>query len=406
MYLSSQQRKELQSALIDAFPTAVSLEQMLVLELNKNLRAIAGEGSLQEVIFKLIQVANAEGWVEDLIRAACNSNDGNQLLKTVAAGLMLIDDPETPPISSPNIPQAQVLKLEVFTFETVKLQREEKKGFLGLSIYEMKLTRRPGQAKYFVEDLGHGVSLEMVEISGGTFTMGTSQKEEKSYDMERPRHQVTIKPFFMGKYPITQEQWEKVAAFCPRINRDLDPRPSHFKGRDDLPVDSVSWYEAVEFCARLSKKTGREYRLPTEAEWEYACRAGTTTPFYFGETITTEVANYNGNYTYENGPKGECRDRTTPVGSFAANAFGLYDMHGQVWEWCADHWHNNYENAPTDGSAWLNDVNDTYRLLRGGSWYGSPGLCRSAYRLWGDPVGVSYLFGFRVVCGGAAARTL
>jgi formylglycine-generating enzyme required for sulfatase activity len=406
MYLSGQQRKELQSALIDAFPTAVSLEQMLVFELNKNLRAIAGEGSLQEIIFKLIQVANAEGWIENLVRAARNSNDGNQLLKTVAAGLMLMGDPETPPISSPNIPQTQVLKLEVFTFETVKLQLEEKKGFLGRSVNEVKLYRRPSHAKCFVEDLGHGVSLEMVEISGGTFTMGTSQKEEKSEDYERPRHQVTIKPFFMGKYPITQEQWEKVAAFCPRIDRDLDPRPSYFKGRDDLPVDSVSWDDAVEFCARLSKKTGRNYCLPTEAEWEYACRAGTTTPFYFGETITTEVANYKSNYTYGNGPTGEYREKTTPVGSFAPNAFGLYDMHGNVWEWCADYWHNDYNGAPTDGSAWLSDNRNEARLLRGGSWYFSPVGCRSAYRYWNDPVIDSSGIGFRVVCGGAAARTL
>jgi formylglycine-generating enzyme required for sulfatase activity len=123
----------------------------------------------------------------------------------------------------------------------------------------------------------------------------------------------------------------------------------------------------------LSKATGREYRLPSEAEWEYACRAGTTTPFHFGETITTDLANYNGNYTYGSGSKGQYRKQTTDVGSFPANAFGLHDMHGNVWEWCQDTWHENYNGAPTDGSAWVDEnANQNRMILRGGSWYNNP----------------------------------
>ncbi|MFM6351221.1 MAG: formylglycine-generating enzyme family protein, partial [Dolichospermum sp.] len=213
-----------------------------------------------------------------------------------------------------------------------------------------------------------------------------------------PQHEVTIKPFSMGKYPITQAQWQAVAAL-PQVNQELKPNPSRFKGAN-RPVESVSWHDAVEFCARLSNYTKRPYRLPSEAEWEYACRAGTTTPFHFGETITTELANYNGNNTYGDGPKGVYRGETTEVGSFKiANEFGLYDMHGNVWEWCQDDRHNNYEGAPTDGSAWISNNAKIYKLLRGGSWGYSPGNCRSASRRYNDAGFGYYSVGFRVVCG-------
>ena len=261
-----------------------------------------------------------------------------------------------------------------------------------------------GTAQYFVEDLGNGVELEMVLIPGGTFTMGGPKGS--GHRSERPRHQVTVPSFFMGKYPVIQAQWETVTVL-DIVNAGLKPVPSRFKG-DNLPVEQVSWYDAVEFCARLSNHTGREYRLPSEAEWEYACRAGTTTPFHFGETITSELANYNANYTYGASSEGEYRDRTTTVGSFEiANAFGLYDMHGNVWEWCLDDWHNNYENAPTDGSPWFDNNNNLYQktnraILRGGSWIDIPAFCRSAFRLNDlrtERDNMNGYIGFRVVCG-------
>jgi formylglycine-generating enzyme required for sulfatase activity len=160
----------------------------------------------------------------------------------------------------------------------------------------------------------------------------------------------------------------------------------------------VTWYEAVEFCDRLSQHTGRLYRLPSEAEWEYACRAGTPTPFYFGDTITTDLANYDGNYTYGSGAKGEYREQTTPVGQFGVNPWGLADMHGNVLEWCEDHWHPSYEGAPSDGSAWITDDANQLRLVRGGSWYLSPVYCRSAFRARRNPNNRYPDLGFRVVC--------
>ncbi|MFM6281938.1 MAG: formylglycine-generating enzyme family protein, partial [Dolichospermum sp.] len=184
------------------------------------------------------------------------------------------------------------------------------------------------------------------------------------------------------------------------------PNLSRFKGdgstslTNHRPVEQVSWHDAVEFCARLSNYTKRPYRLPSEAEWEYACRAGTTTPFHFGDTITTELANYDGNNTYGDGSKGVYREETTEVGSFKiANEFGLYDMHGNVWEWCQDDWHNNYEGAPTDGSAWISNNAKSDKLLRGGSWFVNPGNCRSAYRCYPAAGFGTYHDGFRVVCG-------
>ena len=256
-------------------------------------------------------------------------------------------------------------------------------------------------AQYFIEDLGNGIQLEMVMIPSGSFMMGSPETEEGSRKNERPQHQVTIKAFCLGKYQVTQAQWKAVAAF-PQVNKELKLDPSRFKG-DNRPVEQVSWEDAVEFCDRLSQYTGRTYRLPSEAEWEYACRAGSAKPFAFGDTITTNEVNYDGNYTYGNAPKGEYRGRTTPVGTFQPNAFGLYDMHGNVWEWCQDSWHSNYKGAPTDGSAWLdNEESSNRKLLRGGSWDSFPASCRSASRILNDLDNINYGIGFRVVCSGAA----
>ncbi|ALF55774.1 sulfatase-modifying factor protein [Nostoc piscinale CENA21] len=262
------------------------------------------------------------------------------------------------------------------------------------------INRSPGRAEFFTEDLGNGVVLEMVSIPGGKFLMGSPESEEGRYDSESPQHNVTVPPFFMGKFPVTQRQWQAVAAL-DKVNIDLNPDPSRFKGAN-RPVERVSWDDAVEFCVRLLKKTGKIYRLPSEAEWEYACRAGTTTPFYFGETITTDLANYRGNSTYGSAPNGEYREQTTEVGKFPANSFGLFDMCGNLWEWCQDEWHENYNNAPTDGSAWLSEGSSNIRCLRGGSWLVNPDYCRSASRLFNNRAGRDFIdinFGFRVVCG-------
>jgi formylglycine-generating enzyme required for sulfatase activity len=258
--------------------------------------------------------------------------------------------------------------------------------------------RSKGSAQYCVEEI-NGVGLELVAVPGGTFTMGSPSRERDRSGDEGPQHQVTVQPFYMGKYEVTQAQWRAVASLS-KVSRDLNPDPSHFKG-DNLPVESVSWEDAMEFCARLSRTTGRTYRLPTEAEWEYACRGGSTTPFAFGETITPELVNYDGSYPYGSASKGTYRERTTPVGFMGvANAFGLYDMHGNVWEWCMDYWHESYNGAPMDGSAWETAGDTRYRVLRGGSWVVNAHECRSALRLRQNPVNRYYLIGFRVVAAG------
>ncbi|MCC5899870.1 MAG: formylglycine-generating enzyme family protein [Phormidium sp. BM_Day4_Bin.17] len=299
-----------------------------------------------------------------------------------------------------------VQTLESFDFTVATLQRSlAQQPTRTQESPEWVVQRQQQQAYRFIESLPGNISLEMVAIPGGSFMMGSPEDEPERYDDESRQHEVTVSPFVMGRYPVTQAQWRAVAAMPP-VEKELEPDPSRFKG-DNRPVESVSWYDAVEFCARLSVYTGREYRLPSEAEWEYACRAATTTPFHFGEMITTEVANYDGNSTYNGGPKGDNRGETTPVGHFGiANAFGLSDMHGNVWEWCLDHWHDNYDEdeAPTDGSAWLSDDKDSDRLLRGGSWLLNPRNCRSAYRSYDDPRYDDDVIGFRLVS--VAPRTL
>ncbi|MBO3459577.1 SUMF1/EgtB/PvdO family nonheme iron enzyme [Aetokthonos hydrillicola CCALA 1050] len=261
------------------------------------------------------------------------------------------------------------------------------------------ITKAWRQARYFTEYLLNGIGLEMVYIPGGTFMMGSPEDEKESFDSERPQHTVTIQPFYMGKYQITQAQWRAVANM-PKIQRDLNPDPSYFKG-ENRPVEQVSWDDAVEFCQRLSVFTGREYTLPSEAQWEYAARAGTTTPFHYGETITSQLANYYASDTYVEEPAGEFRQQTSPVGSFPPNSFGLYDMHGNVDEWCADPWHSNYEGAPNDGRVWVDNTTDNnLYVMRGGAWYDYPWYCRSASRnsyARRDDIGNGV--GFRVSCG-------
>ena len=304
-------------------------------------------------------------------------------------------------------------RIEIFKFD-----------LLSVDASGRKVKREKGQVEYLTEDLGNGISLEMVTIPDGKFMMGTGEKEIKMllekfrsdksmsdrFRRENPQHKVTIQSFLMSKYLITQAQWRRVAAL-PKVNWHLKDDPSKFKG-DNRPVEGVSWYDAVEFCARLnrfvegrfSKYTNKEYRLPSEAEWEYAARAGTTTPFHFGETITTELVNYDGSYTYASAPKGEFRQQTTEIGSFLPNGFGLYDMHGNVWEWCQDTLHSTYKQAPKDGSAWV-DNNHEVRMVRGGCWHCYPDYCRSAYRMDHVSKDGNDNIGFRVVCAAPTTMT-
>ncbi len=263
---------------------------------------------------------------------------------------------------------------------------------------QFTVQRKKIQIQHYLEDL-NGVALDMVLIPEGSFLMGSPENEEGRDEYEGPQHPVILPRFFMGRYPITQAQWRAVADTkqFPKIKDDLNPDPSEFKG-NDRPVDSVNWHEAVEFCARLSRYSGRTYRLPSEAEWEYACRAGTTTPFHFGETLSDEVANYRASDTYGRGSEGEYREETIPVGSFPANDFGLHDMHGNVREWCLDLWHNSYEGAPTDGSAWLKNPDLKLYIQRGGSWDSYPRNCRSARRSLNNPADRYLNHGFRVMC--------
>jgi formylglycine-generating enzyme len=255
----------------------------------------------------------------------------------------------------------------------------------------------------------------MVLIKGGTFTMGSPANEPERKDDET-QHKVTVSSFYMGKYEVTQKEYQEI----------MNDNPSYFKG-DNLPVENISWYHAIVYCALRSEKEGltpaytintkqkdpnnkneedsikwtvtwnknaNGYRLPTEAEWEYACRAGTTTPFSTGNNITTSQANYNGNSPYNKNAKGEYREKTTPVGSFAPNAWGLYDMHGNVYEWCWD-WYGDYPTgAQTDP---VGAVTGSYRVRRGGNWGSYGQYLRSAYRDGSNPVYRSYGIGFRLV---------
>ena len=287
-----------------------------------------------------------------------------------------------------------------FSFRLVKLERE------GNPITRLlqpgrgwRINPRSFENYGYTEQLSRDVVLELTQIPSGSFRMGSPADEPGRVDSEGPQHEVTFESgFWMGRYPVTQAQWRVVAEF-QSVERGLEPYPSYFQG-DDRPVERVSWHDAMEFCSRLSQYTGRTYRLPSEAEWEYACRGRTQTPFHFGEMITTNVANYNGNKSYAGGPRGTRRGETTVVTEFnLGNGFGLSDMHGNVWEWCLDHWNNNYDGAPDDGSAWLEPPQKSNygRVVRGGSWYNFPRNGRSASRLNHFPDVLSSDIGFRVI---------
>ncbi len=236
--------------------------------------------------------------------------------------------------------------------------------------------------KYFTNTLG----MKFAWIPPGTFLMGSQKEEEERHDSLKTQLKVTLsRGFYMGVHLVTQEQWKEV----------MGNNPSMFKGENNLPVETVSWNDCQVFIKKLREKDKKSYRLPTESEWEYACRGGTTTPFHFGATISTDQANYDGSFTYGNGKIGVYRGKTTPVGSFSANEWGLHDMHGNVWEWCQDWcgWEYYTQKDMVDPRG---PNAGQYRVLRGGSWCCKPQRCRSASRFWLDPGLRDGSFGLRV----------
>jgi formylglycine-generating enzyme required for sulfatase activity len=253
----------------------------------------------------------------------------------------------------------------------------------------------------WLEPLGEGVALTMVAIPPGRLLMGSPRDQAERRDNEGPQHLVELEGFWMGQTPISQAQWQQVMGI----------KLSKFQGdrtdRDQRPVEGLSWEESMAFCAKLRERTGRHYCLPSEAQWEYACRAGTTTPFHCGATLISELANFNATSTYGAAPKGVVRRETSQLDQFPANRWGLLDLHGHVWEWCLDKWHSSYHGAPKDGRAWLENQGPSRRepdgwrgarVLRGGSWNYFPRDCRSAYRYNFLPDNRSYGVGLRVCC--------
>jgi len=272
---------------------------------------------------------------------------------------------------------------------------------------------RPGSGESFRDGEARWAP-EMVVVPAGEFLMGSPENEEGRYDDEGPQHRVTIaKPFAVGRFAITRGEF---SAFVDEAGHKIPDEAFTYeggkwelrKGRsfrnpgfsqdDSHPVVCVNWDDAKAYLKWVSAKTGKDYRLLSEAEWEYSCRAGTATPFWWGSSVSTEQANYDGNYTIGGGKKGEYRQKTVPVKSFQPNPWGLYQVHGNVWEWCEDCWNGNYNGAPVDGSAWTSG-DCTRRVFRGGSWSNYPQNLRAAFRSNFDPQNRIYGRGFRVALG-------
>lgn len=259
------------------------------------------------------------------------------------------------------------------------------------------------------------LSDKFISVKGGTFLMG-SHGNEKDREVEETRHEVKISDFFIAKYTVTQGEY---------ILFTNKPNPSGYKDHFSNPVEKVTWFDAIHYCNLLNKKYGYKpvyntkgellnhqgkvssivseihgFRLPTEAEWEYACRAGTTTPFNTGKNLTTDQANFDGSDFFENNRKGRNLKKTTPVGSYLSNNLGIYDMHGNVWEWCHDWYSENYyleckQTGLTENP--IGPLSGFARVLRGGSWHNPASVCRSASRIYAIPSNRNNSWGFRVV---------
>ncbi|MEA5452104.1 SUMF1/EgtB/PvdO family nonheme iron enzyme [Leptolyngbya sp. CCNP1308] len=293
---------------------------------------------------------------------------------------------ESPGLATPD-PDAPTLGAsdsgELYSYESVTVDE------FGMGRSQVKFSTPAHKALRLETPIGP-VTLRLVSIVGGQFVLGAPATEPGHDPLQPPQTIAAVESFWMSVHPITQGQWRAVAQL-PAVSRELDPNPAYFTG-NDRPVEQVSWLEAVEFCDRLNQLVEthpdqpglRRYRLPTEAEWEYACRAKTTTPFHTGQTLTTELANYNGTQPYRQEPVGQFRGTTTAVGAFGkANDFGLYDMHGNVLEWCS---------SSRDASP-----GDVWQVVRGGSWQSPPQQCRSAFRSGRKADTRSNEVGFRIV---------
>jgi formylglycine-generating enzyme required for sulfatase activity len=297
--------------------------------------------------------------------------------------------PQSFPQSFPQaFPQAAT-QLSQFSFETAIIT-VNRLGIGKFSQNNLQINTRQRTGRFYVQPLGNiqgkAIGLEMVLIPAGKFQIGSPINEVERSSEESPRHIVNIPSFLMSRFPITQRQWKVV----------MDNNPAIFIGNGDRPVETISWDEAQIFCQKLTERTDNFYRLPSESEWEYACRAGTITAFSFGETIAANLANFNGAAPYLYAPKGISNFTTTEVGTYPANGFGLHDMHGNVWEWCADHWHDDYDLLPQDGSAWTETGDHSCRVIRGGSWRDPAHYCRSAKRAQNAANQGDRVTGFRV----------
>ena len=263
--------------------------------------------------------------------------------------------------------------LSQFSFETAHVTIN-RIGIGNFSKVQLQINNRQRQGNAYIETLGNvqgkSIGLEMVYIPTGKFYIGSPTSEIGHSTEESPRQIINIRSFFISRFPITQRQWKVL----------MDNNPAIFIGNSDRPVESVSWDDVQSFCQKLSDRTHKPYRLPSESEWEYACRAGTITPFCFGETIAPNLGNYNAAIPYKYAPAGISNTSTTEVGSYPANAFGLHDMHGNLWEWCEDVWHDDYDLLPIDGTAHTQGGDRSCRVVRGGSWRDPADYCRSAKR--------------------------
>ncbi|MBX2858689.1 MAG: SUMF1/EgtB/PvdO family nonheme iron enzyme [Cellvibrionaceae bacterium] len=274
-------------------------------------------------------------------------------------------------------PTAAFPALDAFTFNTIQVNG---RGNV--------VTIAPGEARYFNEVLSDTESLNMIAVQSYRPWLGNTDRSQNISPYEARPQSIDIAPFYLGRTAVTQGQWRAVAAL-PMVAKEIDPEPACFSG-DNHPVECVSWHDAQEFCLRLSAKSGRNYRLPLEAEWESACRAGTISPFHYGATLSSELANYSALHSYDSEVHGIYRRSTVPVGQFTPNAFGLSDMHGNVWEWCADSWQSGADNA-------------NRRVLRGGSWADPPVKLRSASRMGYAAESLNRVIGFRIALSLEAA---